>query len=89
MKNYVVAVISFFENDINQFKVEAENEYEAVKKGVIAFTKEEYRQSEIDLQNSEDYPKDIEGLEYLYNKFYKSYWAIINNCCSKIRPKPT
>ena len=67
MKNYVVAVISFFENDINQFKVEAENEYEAVKKGVIAFTKEEYRQSEIDFQNSEDYPKDIEGLEHLYN----------------------
>jgi len=67
MKNYVVAVISFFENDIQQFKVEAENEYEAVKKGIVAFTKEEYRKDEIAFQNSEDYPKDMDGLEHLYN----------------------
>lgn len=67
MKNYVVAVISFFDNDIQQFKVEAENEYEAVKKGILYFTPEQYIQGEIDFQNSEDYPKDIEGLETLYN----------------------
>jgi len=67
MKNYVVAVISFFENDIQQFKVEAENEYEAVKKGILAFTKEEYKKGEIAFQNSEDYPKDMDGLEDLYN----------------------
>lgn len=67
MKNYVVALISFFENDIKQFKVEAENEYEAVKKGVLAFTNEEYRASEIEFQNSEDYPKNMEGLELFYN----------------------
>lgn len=67
MKKYVVAVISFFDNDVQQFKVEAENEYEAVKKGVLAFSKEEYREGELEFQNSEDYPKDMEGLEHLYN----------------------
>lgn len=67
MKNYVVAVISFFDNDVKQFKVEAENEYNAVKKGIIAFTNEEHRQSEVEFQNSEDYPTDIKGLEHLYN----------------------
>lgn len=66
MKNYVVAIISFFENDIKQFKVSAENEYEAVKIGMVEFTKEEYRQSEIDFQNSEDYPKDVDGLSNYY-----------------------
>jgi hypothetical protein len=67
MKKYVVAVISFFENDIQQFKVEADNEYEAVKKGVVCFTKEKYRKSELEFQNSEEYPTDVKGLEHLYN----------------------
>jgi len=62
MKNYVVAIISFFENDIKQFKVTAENEYEAVKEGMVEFISEEHRESEIDFQNSDDYPKDIDGL---------------------------
>lgn len=64
MKKYVVAIISFFDNEIKQFKIEAESEYEAVKKGMIEFTSEEHRQSEIDYQNSEDYPKNIEELYY-------------------------
>lgn len=67
MKNYVVAIISFFENDIKQFKITAESEYEALKKGMVEFTKEEYRQSEIDFQNSNEYPKDIDSLENLYH----------------------
>ncbi len=67
MKKYVVAVISFFDNDIKQFKVEAKNEYEAVKLGVLAFTNEEFKAGEVEFQNSEDYPKDMEGLEHLYN----------------------
>lgn len=64
MKKYVVAIISFFDNEIKQFKIEAESEYEAVKKGMIEFTSEEHRQSEIDYQNSEYYPKNIEELYY-------------------------
>lgn len=67
MKKYIVAVISFFDNDIKQFKVEAENEYDAVKKGIVAFTKEEYKQSEIDFQNSADYPTDFEGVRRMCN----------------------
>lgn len=62
MKKYVVAVISFFENDIKQFKVEAENEYDAVKKGILSFTKEEYRKSELEFQDSAEYPTDVNGL---------------------------
>lgn len=63
MKNYVVAIISFFDNKIKQFKIEAESEYEAVKKAMIEFAGEKYRQSEIDWQKSEDYPTDLQGLE--------------------------
>ena len=63
MKNYVVAIISFFENKIKQFKVEAESEYEAVKKAMLEFTSEEYRQDEIDHQNSEYYPNTIEEMK--------------------------
>lgn len=67
MKKYVVAVMSFFENDIKQFKVEAENEYDAVKKGILSFTKEEYRKSELEFQDSAGCPTDVKGLEHLYN----------------------
>ena len=38
MKNYVVGILSMFENDLKLFKVVAENEYEAVKKGMVEFT---------------------------------------------------
>ena len=38
MKNYVVGILSMFENDLKLFKVMAENEYEAVKKGMVEFT---------------------------------------------------
>lgn len=76
MKNYIVAVISFFDNDIQQFKVEAENDYEAVRKGVITFTKEEYKQSEIDFQNSDSYPEDINGLKYFYNNMDMDFSVI-------------
>ena len=66
MKKYVVAVISFFDNDLKQFIIEAENEYEAAKKGLIEFTSEEHKASEIEHQNIEDYPKDIDELESYY-----------------------
>lgn len=62
MKNYVVAIISFFDNEIKQFKIEAESEYEAVKKAMVEFTGDKYKQSEIDWQKSEDYPTDLKEL---------------------------
>lgn len=66
MKKFVVALISFFENDIKQFKIEAESDFEAVKKTLVEFAGP-HRQSEIDYQNSEDYPKDINELEIHLN----------------------
>ena len=66
MKNYVVGILSMFENDLKLFKVMAENEYEAVKKGMVEFT--ERKQYEIDWQNSEDYPTDLEGLYSVYEE---------------------
>ena len=71
IKKYVVAILSFFENDIKQFIIEAENDFDAIKKGMLLFTKEEYRQSEINFQNSDKFPKQLEGedgyYEYLLN----------------------
>ena len=69
MKNYVVGILSMFENDLKLFKVMAENEYEAVKKGMVEFTDNpESKQYEIDWQNSEEYPKTYDELvDVLYN----------------------
>ncbi len=69
MKNYVVAIISFFENDIKQFKISADDEYQALKKALVDFhSDEESKKYEIDYQNSIDYPKTIKDLEsYLNN----------------------
>ena len=49
--------------------IQAESEYEAVKKAMVeAASKEEYKQDEIDWQASEDYPVNLEDLiEMLYN----------------------
>ena len=63
MKKYVVGVLSFFENNIKLYKVEAENEYEAIKKAMVEFTPEKYREEELEFQNSEDYPKTLEDLK--------------------------
>lgn len=69
MKNYVVGVLSMFENDLKLFKIIAESEYEAVKKGMIEICEgDDAKQCEIDWQNSEDYPKDLKGLEYAYEE---------------------
>ena len=73
MKNYVVGILSMFENDLKLFKVMAENEYEAVKKGMVEFTDNpESKQYEIDWQNSEDYPTDLEGLYSVYEEVHFS-----------------
>ena len=69
MKNYVVGILSMFENDLKLFKVVAENEYEAIKKGMVEFTDNpESKKHEIDWQNSSDYPTDLEGLYSVYEE---------------------
>lgn len=67
MKKYIVAIISFFDNEIKQFKIEAENTYEAMKKGMIEFCGEEYKKGEIAYQSSPDYPSDEEQLKKYCN----------------------
>ena len=62
MKKFVVALISFFENEIKQFKIEAESDYDAVKKTLVEFAGE-HKGGEIEFQNSADYPKNIEALD--------------------------
>lgn len=65
---YVVALISFFNNDIKQFLIRAENEFVAVKKAMVEFTDDKFKQEEINFQQSEDFPKEIEELNiYLGN----------------------
>lgn len=66
MKNYVVGVLSMFENDLKLFKVQAENDYEAVKKGILLHC--DNNESEIEWQNSPDYPKDMKGLISAYEE---------------------
>jgi len=69
MKNYVVGILSLFENNLKLFKITAENEYEAVKKGMIEFNEdEESKQFEIGWQNSEDYPKEFSELYNIYEE---------------------
>jgi hypothetical protein len=69
MKNYAVGYLTFFENELKMFKVQAESEYEAIKKAMVeAATKEEYKQDELEWQASEKYPDNLEDLiEMLYN----------------------
>lgn len=69
MKNYVVGILSMFENDLKLFKVSAENKYEAVKKGMVEFcSTEKSKQDEIEWQNHEDYPTDFDGLHNAYEE---------------------
>lgn len=69
MKNYVVGILSMFENDLKLFKITAENEYEAVKKGMVEMcSDEESKQHELDYQKSKEYPKDLEELSYAYEE---------------------
>jgi hypothetical protein len=69
MNKYVVALISFFDNEIKQFKIEAESEYEAVKKSMIEMcTSDEGRESELEFQKTNEFPKNInEYSEYATN----------------------
>lgn len=67
MKNYIVGIFSIFEGSLHLFKVTAENEYEAVKIGMMRLAiMTESEQYEEEWQKSEEYPKDIEGLHIAY-----------------------
>lgn len=68
MKNFVVGYLSFFDNELILEKIEAESDYEAIKKAMLNIVSEEYRQDEIDFQNSEEYPKKMSDLrDYFFN----------------------
>lgn len=73
MKKYEVVVGCTITNFYKVFKIDAENEFEALKIGLVGFaTSPETKQAEIDRQNSEDYPKDIDELFEIYNENYFS-----------------
>lgn len=77
MKNYVVGILSLFENDLNLFKVKAENEYEAVKKGMVEFADSTGgKQYEIDWQNSESTLRSWKEQEESRNYFREADMAI-------------
>ena len=68
VKTFVVGILSLFDYELKLLKINAENEYEALKKGMIESSSEEYKQEEIDWQKSEEYPKTYEQLvDMLYN----------------------
>ena len=62
VKTFVVGILSLFDYELKLLKINAENEYEALKKGMIESCNEKYKQEEIDWQNSEEYPKTYEEL---------------------------
>ena len=66
MKNYVVGILSMFDHDLKLFKIEAENKYDALKKGMVEYTSEEVRHYEIEFQNGEVCPPTFEGLTDYY-----------------------
>ncbi|WNN12483.1 hypothetical protein MA9V2_234 [Chryseobacterium phage MA9V-2] len=67
-KQYTVAYMSFFDNDLRLAVVEATSELEAAKKFLYDITDDKYKQGELDEQASENYPKDMEALkEYHFN----------------------
>ena len=69
MKNYVVGIVSMFDNEMKLLKVQAESEYEAVKIGMINFYEDEGSQEcETNWQNAEEYPKDFDGLILAYEE---------------------
>lgn len=68
MKDYMVAYLSFFDNDMQMVQVKATSEYEAIKKAMVEISSEDTKQEEIDFQNSEDYPANLdEQKEYYFD----------------------
>ena len=68
VKTFVVGILSLFDYKLKLLKINAENEYEALKKGMIESCNEKYKQEEINWQNSEEYPKTYKELvDLLYD----------------------
>ena len=76
MKNYIFACCSLFENDVKQFKIVAEDEYNAVKKGMLAFSNDNI--DELAWQASPNYPTDINGLFAAYEEIPFSVIEVSN-----------
>lgn len=66
MKKYVVGILSFYDNDLKLFRIDADSEYEAIKKAMLESCDND--EGELELQNSDDYPKDVSGLYDLYEE---------------------
>jgi hypothetical protein len=66
MKNYVVGILNMYENGLKLFKVEAEDKYDALKKGMVEFTPDEYKEHEIEFQNGAICPPNFESLTDYY-----------------------
>ena len=62
VKTFVVGILSLFDYELKLLKINAENKYEALKKGMIESCNEKYKQEEINWQNSEEYPKTYKEL---------------------------
>jgi hypothetical protein len=69
MKNYVVGILDLSDYDLGLelFKVESENEYDALKKGMLEFTPDEYKEYELEFQNGAICPPNFESLTGYYN----------------------
>lgn len=68
MKIYCVAILSFFDNEIHQFIITSNSPFNAVKLALLENCNSEQKEAEIDWQNSDDYPTDLESLDdYLAN----------------------
>lgn len=69
MKNYVVGICSMFENEVKLFKIQAENEYEAAKAAMVDFCEDnEAKAFELNWQQSDDYPKDLQRMIKSYEE---------------------
>lgn len=66
MKKYIVGILSMYDHNLKLFKIDAENKFEALKKGMVEYIPEEDRHYEIEFQNGEVCPPTFEGLTDYY-----------------------
>ena len=65
-KCYVVGIISLFDNDLKQFQIYDESEYDALKQAMLLrCNNNRLRSAEAKFQNSPEYPKNFKNLEDL------------------------
>ena len=64
MKRFVVAIMSYFDNELEQYVINSESEYEAVKSSMLVYWKfKGGLKDEENWQNLPDYPKTYEELK--------------------------